>query len=136
MYMPASKYDFTIEQGTSFKLSLVYKDSNGNPMDLTNWCARLIWTTTDNVTQTFVTTNTDYSIYKFTVEPANGRVVLMIPPETTNNFVFLKAKYDLELQSDEDFYSGSGKDIIRLLYGTITISQRYSDSDELLECNI
>ena len=60
----------------------------------------------------------------------------MIPPETTNNFVFLKAKYDLELQSDEDFYSGSGKDIIRLLYGTVTISQRYSDSDELLECNI
>ena len=134
--MPASKYDFTIEQGTSFKLSLVYKDSQGNAMDLTNWCARLIWTNSYGITQTFITTNTDFSIYKFTIEPSNGRLVLMIPPETTNTFNFNRAKYDLELQSDDDFYSGGGKDIIRLLYGTITISQRYSDSDELLECDI
>lgn len=133
--MPASKYDFTIEQGTSFKLSLVYKDTNGNPIDLTNWCARIIWTTTNNVTQSFESTNTDYSLYKFNIEPTNGRLVLMIPPETTNSFTFLRAKYDLELQSDDDFYSGSGKDTIRLLYGTVNISKRYSNSNELLECN-
>ena len=29
--MPASKYDFSIEQGTSFKLALIYKDPNNNP---------------------------------------------------------------------------------------------------------
>ena len=114
--MSASKYDFTIEQGSSFKFALVYKDSNGDPVDLTNWCARLLWTTNNNVTQTFITTSTDYSVYKFTIEPQNGRLVLMIPPETTNGFTFNTAKYDLELQSDEDFYNGSGKDIIRLLY--------------------
>ena len=134
--MPASKYDFTIEQGTSFKLSLVYKDSQGNPMDLTNWCARLIWTTTNNITQTFISTNTDYSLYKFVIEPNNGRLVLMIPPETTNSFTFIRAKYDLELQSDDEFYSGGGKDLIRLLYGTITVSQRFSKSDDLLECSL
>ena len=134
--MPASKYDFTIEQGTSFKLSLVYKDSQSNPMDLTNWCARLIWTTTNNITQTFISTNTYYSLYKFVIEPNNGRLVLMIPPETTNSFTFIRAKYDLELQSDDNFYSESGKDIIRLLYGTIAISQRYSNSDDLLECTV
>ena len=134
--MPASKYDFTIEQGTSFKLSLVYKDSQGNPMDLTNWCARLIWTTTNNITQTFISTNTDYSLYKFVIEPNNGRLVLMIPPETTNSFTFIIAKYYLELQSDDEFYSGGGKDLIRLLYGTITVSQRFSKSDDLLECSL
>ena len=134
--MPASKYDFTIEQGTSFKLSLVYKDSQSNPMDLTNWCARLIWTTTNNITQTFISTNTDYSLYKFVIEPNNGRLVLMIPPETTNSFTFIRAKYDLELQSDDEFYSGGGKDLIRLLYGTITVSQRFSKSDDLLECSL
>lgn len=134
--MSASKYDFTIEQGSSFKFALVYKDSNGDPIDLTNWCARLIWTTNNNVTQTFITTNTDYSIYKFTIEPQNGRLVLMIPPETTNSFTFNTAKYDLELQSDEDFYSGSGKDIIRLLYGSITMTKRYSKTTDLLECDI
>lgn len=134
--MPASKYDFTIEQGTSFKLSLVYKDSQGNPMDLTNWCARLVWTTTNNITQSFISTNTDYGLYKFVIEPNNGRLVLMIPPETTNSFTFIRARYDLELQSDDEFYSGGGKDLIRLLYGTITVSQRFSKSDDLLECSL
>lgn len=134
--MAASKYDFTIEQGSSFKLALVYKDSNGSPVDLTNWCARLTWTTNNNVNQTFISTNIDYSVYKFTIEPANGRLVLMIPPETTNSFSFNTAKYDLELQSDEDFYSGSGKDIIRLLYGSITVTKRYSKSGNLLDCAI
>lgn len=134
--MPASKYDFTIEQGTSFKLSLVYKDSQGNPMDLTNWCARLVWTTTNNITQSFISTNTDYGLYKFVIEPNNGRLVLMIPPETTNSFTFIRARYDLELQSDDEFYSGGGKDLIRLLYGTIIVSQRFSKSDDLLECSL
>jgi len=134
--MGASKYDFTIEQGSSFKLALVYKDSNGDPMDLTNWCARLIWTTNNNINQTFITTNTDYSVYKFTIEPDNGRLVLMIPPETTNSFTFNTAKYDLELQSDEAFYSGSGNDIIRLLYGSVTVQKRYSKATDLLECDI
>ena len=55
--MAASKYDFSIEQGSSFKLSLVYKDDNNNPIDLTNWCARLIWKTNTNITQTFSTEN-------------------------------------------------------------------------------
>lgn len=132
--MSASKYDFTIEQGSSFKLALVYKDANGDPIDLTNWCARLIWTTNNNINQTFSTTNTDYSVYKFTIEALNGRLVLMIPPETTNTFNFNTAKYDLELQSDNDFYSGSGKDIIRLLFGSITMTKRYSQTTDLLEC--
>jgi hypothetical protein len=39
--MAASKYDFAIEQGTSFRLSLIYKDVNNTPINLTGWCARL-----------------------------------------------------------------------------------------------
>ncbi len=37
--MSAGNYDFKIEQGTSFRMSLVYKDANGDPIDITNWCA-------------------------------------------------------------------------------------------------
>ena len=51
--MGASQYDFTIEQGSSFKMSLIYKDSNGDPIDISGWCARLTWRTSSNVTQTF-----------------------------------------------------------------------------------
>lgn len=134
--MPASKYDFNIEQGSSFRLSLVYKNKDGNPIDLTNWCARLIWTTNKNVTQTFISTNLDYSIYKFTIEPQIGKLTLLIPPDTTNEFNFNTAKYDLELQSDDELYSGGGKDVIRLLYGTIGINKRYSKTNDVLECNL
>ena len=133
--MSASKYDFIIEQGSSFRLSLVYKDDSGNPVDLTNWCARLVWKTNKNITQTFITTNLDYSLYKFTIDPLIGKLTLLIPPETTNDFTFESAKYDLELQTDDDLYVGAGKHIIRLLYGTATISLRYSKTPELLDCD-
>lgn len=132
--MAASKYDFTIEQGSSFRLTLVYKDSNGNIIDLTNWCARLTWKTNTSSVQTFTTENIDYSVYKFTIEPVLGKLTLLIPAATTNSFTFNNAKYDLELQSDDDFYLGGGKSIIRLLYGNIIISKRYSQSTTLLEC--
>lgn len=132
--MAATKYDFNIEQGSSFRLSLVYKDANGDPIDLTNWCARLVWTTDKNTSQTFITTNLDYSVYKFSIDAALGKLILLIPPETTNGFSFDTAKYDLELQSDEDFYVGAGKDVIRLLYGTITLDKRYSKSSTALDC--
>jgi hypothetical protein len=133
--MAASKYDFSIEQGSSFKLSLVYKDDSGNPVDLTDWCARLTWKTNTNITQTFSSENIDYSVYKFIIEPLLGKLTLLIPANTTNSFNFNNAKYDLELQSDDDLYSGGGKYIIRLLYGNIGIVKRFSQSSSLLECN-
>lgn len=133
--MSAIKYDFNIEQGTSFRLSLVYKDSNGNPIDLTNWCARLTWTTDKNVTQTFISTNADLSLYKFSIEPTIGKLTLLIPPETTNTFNFNRARYDLELQSDDDLYSGGGKNVIRLLFGNVVLVKRYSNTNVLLDCD-
>jgi hypothetical protein len=132
--MAAEKYDFTIEQGSSFTLSLVYKDSDGNPVNLTDWCARLTWKTNSSTTQTFTSTNLDYSVYKFTIEPLIGKLTLLIPADTTNSFDFNTAKYDLELRSDDDLYVGGGKYIIRLLYGTVTLVKRFSQSTTLLEC--
>lgn len=134
--MAASKYDFSIEQGSSFKLSLVYKDDNNNPIDLTNWCARLTWKTNTNATQAFSTENIDYSVYKFIIEANIGKITLLIPATTTNSFSFNTAKYDLELQSDDDLYTGGGKSIIRLLYGTVTVVKRFSQSTTLLDCDI
>ena len=115
-------------------MSLVYKDDDGNPIDLTNWCARLVWRTNTNASQTFSTENIDYSVYKFTIEPLIGKLTLLIPASTTNSFNFNTAKYDLELQSDDDLYVGGGKSIIRLLYGSVTIFKRFSQATDLLEC--
>jgi hypothetical protein len=132
--MPASKYDFSIEQGASYKLSLTYKDSDDNPIDITGWCARLTWTTNEGVTQTFSTTNLDHSIYKFSISGSLGKLLLQIPAITTNGFTFDDAPYDLELESPNEMYVGGGNEIIKLLYGTVKIIKRSSDQTALLEC--
>lgn len=133
--MSASKYDFRIEQGSSFKLSLVYRDSEKNVVDLTDWCARLIWKTNAGVTNVFSTENTDYSIYKFTLDGPNGKLTLLLPASTTNNFDFTTAKYDLELSSPDDLYAGGGKYTIRILYGVISILKRNSQGNAVLDCS-
>ena len=133
--MGASQYDFTIEQGSSFKMSLIYKDSNGDPIDISGWCARLTWRTSSNVTQTFSSDNTDKSIYDFNLEGTLGKINLLFPAGTTNGFTFNNAKYDLELQSDEVHYNQGGKYVTRLLFGTVTIQKRFSKSTTALECN-
>lgn len=132
--MAASKYDFAIEQGSSFKMSLIYKDQDGNPVDLTGWCARLIWKTNTGTTQVFSSDNLDYNVYKFSIDDPNGKLTILFPATTTNNFNFSTSKYDLELQSPDDLYSGGGKYTIRILYGVINIVKRYSQASEVLDC--
>lgn len=134
--MSAGKYDFSIEQGTSFNMSVIYKDSNGNPVDITGWCARLIWKTSSNNVEIFSTENMDYSQYKFEIIGTEGKLDLKFPASKTNSFNFTNAKYDLELQSDDDYYADGGKYTVRILYGSISIIKRYSKSTDLLECQI
>jgi hypothetical protein len=133
--MAASKYDFSIEQGSSFKMSLIYKDQSGNPINLTGWCARLVWKTNTNIVQTFSSENSDHSVYKFIIDELNGKLTFLLPSSTTNSFNFSSAKYDLELRSPDDLYSGGGKYTTRLLFGTINIVKRFSQTGNQLECS-
>ena len=132
--MPATQYDFNIEQCSSFKMSLIYKDKDRNIVDLNNWCARLIMKTNSNTTIIFDTSNLDYSVYKFGIDGINGKITLLIPAETTNNWTFKKARYDLELQSPDDLYSGGGKYTSRILFGNININKRFSLSSSGMSC--
>jgi len=132
--MSAAQYDFKIEQGSSFGMSIVYKDGSGTPLDITDWCARIILKTNTNIAFNYSSLNTDHSEYKLTIDGPNGLINLQLPASSTNNFNFSSAKYDLELQSDEDFYAGGGKKTYRILYGTIAVVKRYSKSTDLLEC--
>lgn len=140
--MAASKYDFSIEQGSSFKLSIIYKDSSGTPVNLANYCARLIWKTNTGLLQVFSSDNIDsQGVYKFQINDEPGKLTLLIPAHTTNHFKFKTAKYDLEIQSDDPFYGDGttnegGKYTTRLLFGTINIVQRYSNSDSTLDCSV
>lgn len=132
--MSAQQYDFPIEQGSSFELAITYADNNGNPIDLTGWCARIVVSRDDNIIDTFVTTNIDLSLYKFSIDPLNGKLFLQIPASVTNTYTYGVGKYDLELESDDEIYAGGGKDIRRLLYGDITLIKRHSETQNLLDC--
>lgn len=133
--MAASQYNFNIEQGTSFRMSLIYKDANGDPIDITNWCARLTWKTNANITQVFNSDNLDKSLYNFNIEGSIGKINFLLPASTTNSFDFSTAKYDLELQSNQDHYNNGGKYVIRILFGSINIIKRFSKFNDALECN-
>lgn len=132
--MSASQYDFGIEQGSTFKIKFFYKDENGDPLDLAGYCARLTWKTNYGVTQSFYTENLDYSVYKFALDEQSGAMVLTLPSSTTNGFNFTYAKYDLELQSPDSIYDSDNFYTFRLLYGTVEIRKRYSNTLENLEC--
>jgi hypothetical protein len=132
--MSASKYDFSIEQGSSFQMSLVHKDDSGNPINIAGWCGRLVLKAGSNTVYTFVTNNTNYSEYRFTIDAAAGKLTLMLPALTTNSFNFNQGKYDLELQMPEALYIGGGQKIIRVLYGTITMIKRFSQTSDQLSC--
>jgi hypothetical protein len=132
--MAATQYNFNIEQGSSFRLSLTYKDSDGNIIDLTNYCARLTMKIGSDEYKVFSSLETNFDEYKFTIDGPQGTINLLIPAEATNDYNFNSAKYDLELHSPQDLYVGGGKYTIRVLYGTITIIKRFSQSTTLLDC--
>ena len=134
--MAASKYDFDIEQGSSFTISIVYKNSEQLPVDLTGWCARLTWRTDDNKVSVFSSDNLDNNLYKFFIDGINGKLTLMIPAVTTNSFTYNSAKYDLELQSPNDLYNGGGKYTTRILFGVINFVRRYSREQSALDCDL
>lgn len=132
--MAAKQYDFTIEQGSSFTFEYTYLDESNNPIDLTDYCARLIWTTNNGSINQYLTTNNDPSLYDFSIVAPSGVLTLKIPATITNDFEFLSANYDLEIESNNDFYSGGGNLIERILYGTVTIDKRHSGTTTLLDC--
>lgn len=130
----AKQYNFSIERGSSFRIVFTHKDENNNPINITGWCARLVLKTHDGEVYDFNTSNTNYSQYKFSTDGPSGTMSLMIPASTTNNFDFVQGKYDLELQLPEELYAGSGPKIIRILYGTINVVSRFSNTLDILSC--
>jgi hypothetical protein len=133
--MAASKYDFSIEQGSSYRFSLKYKDDQGNIIPLTDYCARISWKTNIGESVTLYSTDSANSNYKFYIDEPNGTITLLLSANYTNSFDFTSAKYDLELKSPNDLYTEGGKYTIRLLYGTINIVKRFSQTTEVMGCS-
>ena len=122
--MAAGSYDFPIEQGTSFGLSIVYANSSGTPIDLAAFsCARMQWNTSSNEAKVFTTNNTNSGLYSFSFGSplSSGIINFKVPATVTAGYNFASAVYDIELETTSEFYPGGGPQVIRLLQGNITI---------------
>jgi hypothetical protein len=95
--MAASKYNFTIEQGATFSLAFQLKDSAGVPIDITGSVARMQFRPqpSSNVLYFEATLENGF----LTIDAEEGKVTLNIDSETTADFKWTSAFYDLELEA-------------------------------------
>lgn len=122
--MPAGKYSFTIEQGSTLDFEIQYKDSGSNPIDLTNYSGRMqIRPTTDSSTVIITLsssldadgTGLNFSGSNGTTPPESGSIGVFISATSSSLFNFNTAVYDLEITS--------GSRVNRILEGQVKLSK-------------
>jgi len=110
--MAAGLYDITIEQGATFQLNLTWKDSNGSPINLTGYSARM------QVRESYESEDVIVSLVSptnITLGGALGTILITIANSVTSSLSFVEGVYDLELIV--------GSTVTRLLQGKAIISR-------------
>lgn len=117
--MAAGVYNTTVERGSTFQLTLTYKDASGTLVDLSTWTARMqvretpasapiLTSEGGSPTIAISTTNASTGVLVFSVTPANTTAIS--PTSLTSAF------YDIEIQKT------STGEVRRVLQGKLTIS--------------
>lgn len=119
--MAAGIYNFTIEQGTTFTRTFKYKDSEGNPIDLTSnggFTARMDIRTKagGDLVNAFSTGGGQITITN------TNFITLTIAASTTTLMNFNTAVYDLEI------IDPTTSAVTRLLQGKIKLSKEVTTS--------
>jgi hypothetical protein len=121
--MAAGRYSFVIEQGATLNLELQYKDSNGTPINLTNYSGRMQIRPSVTSTTVYITlssslyadgTGLNFSGSNGTTPPTSGSIGVYISAVSSSALSFDQAVYDLEI------YSGSY--VSRILEGQVKLS--------------
>ena len=122
--MAAGRYNFTVEQGATFELSIQYKDSLGVPVDLTGYSGRMQLRPSVDSSDIYIRLSSslepDRTGIRFTgqsgSEPlASGSIYIYISAVSSSLLTFDDAVYDLEL--------ASGSFVTRLLQGGVHLSK-------------
>ena len=126
--MAAGRYSFTIEQGTTVDFRIDYKDSNNQPVDLTNYQSRMQIRNTPgsadvicSLSSSLLSDGTGLNMTprsgSTTLPKSSGSIGVFISAATSSLFSFSEAYYDLEI------YSGSVSPyVIRVLEGKVRLS--------------
>lgn len=122
--MAAGKYSFIIEQGSTFERELIYQDSTGTPIDLTNYSARMQFRPAPGSNTLYLTLSsslmpdsTGLNMNGLTgANPGvSGTIGIVISAATSSMLTFDEAAYDLEI------YSGSYAS--RIIEGKVKLSK-------------
>ena len=129
--MAAGTFSFTIEQGSTTDFELVYKDSTGNPVDLTHYNAKMQLKDSIGGSTTYLTLSSSLQTdgtglnlsgsggLAATNPPTSGSIGIFISHATSSNLSFGKAVYDLEISSG----SGNTAVVTRLIQGKVSLSK-------------
>ena len=129
--MAAGNYSFSIEQGATTDFEVVYKDSDGNPVDLSGYQARMQLRKSADEASTYLTLSsslqsdgTGLNLSGSGGNPASkphssGSIGIYISHATASNLSFTDAVYDLEIVSG----SGNTATVTRLLQGKVKLSK-------------
>lgn len=110
--MGAGVYHMKLEQGSTFGLTITYKDSNGDAIDLTGYTARMAMRRNYEDTELISLTTANGRI---ALGGTAGTVTLTISAADTATLPSVEGVYDLELVS--------GDTVDKLIAGTFTVAR-------------
>jgi len=129
--MAAGKYNFIIEQGATTNFEIVYKDSSGNPIDLTGYTARMDLRATPGASTSYLTLSSSLGPCGTGLNMSgsgglsaskpltSGSIGVYISAASSSALTFTEASYDLEIVSG----SGNCAVVTRLVEGKVTLSK-------------
>jgi hypothetical protein len=127
--MAAGKYSFTIEQGATVDFEIAYKDSSGNPIDLTGYQARMQLRPGPGSNTLYISlssslaadgTGLNLSGSGGLKPPTSGTIGVYISAVSSSQLSFDLASYDLELASSDGT-------VTRILEGKVKLSQEVTE---------
>jgi hypothetical protein len=116
--MPAGNYNITIEQGSDLNIPIIMRESDGSPIDLTDYTAHMQIRSAPGGTiyDELTTANSRITIEDFSyLGTTHWRIILHFPNATSSAYSFTNGVYDLEIEDDSSV-------ITRLIEGKVTIS--------------
>jgi len=125
--MPAGKYSFTIEQGSTTNFEIAYKDSGGTPVDLTGYQARMQIRPQPGSSKVYLTlssslgpcgTGLNMSGSDGINPPTSGTIGIYISANSSSMLDFNEAFYDLEIAIGDDCPI-----VTRVLEGNVRLSK-------------
>lgn len=128
--MASGKYNFVIEQGSTVDFRIDYQDSNGDPVDLSDYRARmqirsnynqnsgtLYATLSSSLTPCGTGLNMTPTSASVVLPKSSGSIGVYISAASSSQFTFNEAFYDLEIASG----SGACTYVKRILEGKVQL---------------